>query len=344
MSTDTPRQHGRKRRQAPTHITLPAAVFSLPTPQGSAGSEGFKHTFPSTPATRSLTPASEIRNPFFILNEESPPAPVHPVGQRFRSGPITPPIRRPALNAQISREHAFGDTRGIAQHQDGQVSSAQDSPTSCPVRTPAKSKGRKELAIPSPISSRSPSRCSLVSEARSQPEVLSTKKKSTRPRARTVASEQNTPGIRWSLETPSFRSSPCMTPDVPGTPRQMSISEIPAFGCHNIGRPVDIFGLAALQPPREAPPRPKLIKRRTVAVLPDHSLAFSKIDAGVSGEGVPTREVRKTSSSKSSRREPKHRETQNEHSMLAKAANIARWERDTAASRVDAGLNPISAG
>lgn len=344
MSTDTPRPQERKRRHAPTHITLPAAVFSLPTPQGSGGSESFRHTFPSTPAARSLTPASEIRNPFFILNEESPPAPVHPVGQRFRSGPVTPPIRRPALTAQTSREHAFGDTRGIPQHQDGQPPTAQDSPTSCPLRTPAKAKGRKELAIPSPIPSRSPSRCSLVSEARSQPEVSKTKKKTTRPRSRTVVSEQSTPGIRSSLETPSFRSSPCVTPGVPGTPRQMSISEISVFACHNIGRPVDIFGLAALQPPREAPPRPKPAKRQAAAVLPDHRLAFSKIDAGVAGEGATTKPVRKTSSSKSSRREPKHRETQNEHSSLAKIANVARWERETAASRVDAGLAPISAG
>lgn len=105
---------------------------------------------------------------------------------------------------------------------------------------------------------------------------------------------------------------------------------------------MDIFGLAALQPPREIPLRPKIVKRQTVAVVPDCALAFSKIEAGVTVTGAPIQGARKASSSKSVKRESKHRETQNEHSALAKIANIARGERDAVISQPAVRSNPLS--
>lgn len=234
---------GRKerRREAPKHITLPSTP-NLRSPDGSS-EVPFTHMFPSTPATRSsLSPGSELRpnqNPFFILNEESPAAPIYPAPSSS-----TPKLaRRPALSAEISLEHAFGDTRA-KRDPDSDPSATRYQHT--PPRTPGRP---KEISIPSPIFSRSPSRSSAVS----QPE-LSSKPKKSRPRSSTVLSEQR---IRRSLDTPSFRSAACTLP-LPGTPREISISEVPVMMSGELGCAVDIFGLAALQPPRiSIRPRPR---------------------------------------------------------------------------------------
>jgi hypothetical protein len=324
MSVEVPRQpHRRSRRLAPTHIALPAVTFS-PSPKGSP-KEQFKHTYPATPGTRTLTPATERRNPFFILNEEDS----HPPS---RSSPRTPPsTRRPVLPTQVSLEHAFGLARSTPQRRDDHSSgTAVDSGTSsCPASKP---KGRKELVVPSPILSRSPSRCSLVSEVRSQPEVPLAKQKKTRPRSRTVASEQYTTGIRWTLDTPSFRSS-AVSPAA-GTPREISLSEMPMFTTHHIGRPVDIFGLAVVQPPRVAPRRPRPAQRHSVAAVTTES---SRVPGKPDAE--PTAEHRSGKvKSKGSRKEPRRSKTEKDSPL----ASAPRGRKDETVPRADGGIGPVS--
>jgi hypothetical protein len=328
MSVEVPRQpHRRSRRLAPTHIALPTVAFSPPS-KGSPKDKGqFKHTYPATPGTRSLTPATERRNPFFILSEDdSPPS---------RSAPRTPPARRPVLPTQVSLDHAFGFTRSTPQPRDDHSSgtSADSGTSSCP---PSKSKGRKELVVPSPIVSRSPSRCSIVSEVRSHPEVSLGKKKKTRPRSRTVMSEESTPGIRWSLETPSFRSSACGTPDAAGTHREISLSEMPMFSTHHIGRPVDIFGLAVIQPPRMVPRRPRIAQRHTVAAVSTESARVpGKPDAetAVEHRGGKVK-------SKGSRKESRRPKTEKEKESPLAAA--PRGRTDETVPRADGGMGPAS--
>ncbi|KAG8686633.1 hypothetical protein FRC09_014008 [Ceratobasidium sp. 395] len=241
----------------------------LSPPKSTSSPEGFRHIYPtSTPGRSSATPATERPNPFFILNEEDPPAPIHRLGQ---PAPRTPPATRtrPVLPPQVSLEHAFGVVRTIPAapgRKDDHSSGTGDLSTAAVTAaySPRASKVRKELNVPSPILSRSSSRGSLVSEVRSQPEPEIKKKKKTRPRSRTLDST----AMQKVLETPSFRSSAAGTP-TSGTPRQISISEIPMFGYHEFGRPEDIFGLAAVQPPKLVPRRPLPAPRRqTVQVLP----------------------------------------------------------------------------
>jgi hypothetical protein len=78
------------------------------------------------------------------------------------------------------------------------------------------------------------------------------------------------------LDTPSFRStlSTVGTPSTStagsstSTPRNISISEIPLLSGH-IGCAVDVFGLAALQPPRmDVRPRPR-VRQRASALSKD---------------------------------------------------------------------------
>ncbi|KAH7344432.1 hypothetical protein B0J17DRAFT_635405 [Rhizoctonia solani] len=217
------------RAQAPKHIPLPQ-----PSPSREVA---YTRTYPATPG---LSPRSQRElncNPFFILAEETPPIPSH----RLPRVPPSPPthIRRPTLPAQISLEHAFGDTRRSP-------TLAQDSGL------------KKEVAIPSPITS-----CSCTS-SRSQPEMSKPRRKNkTRPRAKTELPPLDSAG--WSLSTPSFRSAAAATPSTgSSTPRNISLSEIPMM-TGPIGCAVDIFGLAALQPPRiNGRPRPRM--RQRVAV------------------------------------------------------------------------------
>ncbi|KAG8737105.1 hypothetical protein FRC10_008572 [Ceratobasidium sp. 414] len=266
-STEPQPARRRSRRKPPAHITLPPPTFS---PPGLAYSpKGFKHIYPATPGRSSATPATERTNPFFILSEEDPP--VHTHTHRFPLTPKTPPaIRRPVLPPQVSLEHAFGVVRNApgrkADDRSGTDAAAAhgDPSTACSPRT---SKARKELNVPSPILSRSPSRCSLVSEVRSQPEPSEVKKKKkTRPRSRTVASEHDMAATRKALETPSFRSSAAGTPTT-GRPRQISISEIPMFGCQEFGHPEDVFGLAVVQPPTMVSRRPNPVRRQVVQAM-----------------------------------------------------------------------------
>ncbi|CAE6510781.1 unnamed protein product [Rhizoctonia solani] len=216
------------RAQAPKHITLPPPSPSREVP--------YTRTYPATPG---LSPRSQRElngNPFFILVEETPPIPSH----RPPRVPPSPPthIRRPTLPAQISLEHAFGDTRRSSIQAQG-------------------SRSKKEVVIPSPVAS-----CSCAS-SRSQPEISKTRRKhKTRPRAKTELPPLDTAG--WSLDTPSFRSTAAATPSTgSSTPRNISLSEIPMMN-GSIGCAVDIFGLAALQPPRIAGrPRPGTRQRAT---------------------------------------------------------------------------------
>ncbi|KAG9127207.1 hypothetical protein FRC07_000252 [Ceratobasidium sp. 392] len=258
MSADIPRRR-RSRRQAPAHITLPPTPFSPPEPVSSP--ESFRHKYPATPGRSSATPASERPNPFFLLNEENPPLPVYKLSQPPKT---PPPPRRPVLPPQVSLEHAFGVVRSTPApgRKDDCTSGITGDDTAC---SPRASKARKELNVPSPILSHSSSRCSLVSEVRSQPEPseVKKKKKSGRPRSRTLNSETTLK----MLETPSFRSSAAGTP-TGGTPRNISISEIPLFGYGEYGRPEDFFGLAAVQPPRLVPRRPNAARRQTLQVVP----------------------------------------------------------------------------
>ncbi|KAG9102255.1 hypothetical protein FRC06_002174 [Ceratobasidium sp. 370] len=251
----------RSRRKPPAHITLPPPPFSPSGPI--CNPDGFKHIYPATPGRSSATPVTERTNPFFILNEEDPPLPVH----RLPLTPKTPPaVRRPVLPPQVSLEHAFGVVRNApGRKDDGPVgtdgaAAHADSSAACSPRTSRPP--RKGLQVPSPILSRSPSQCSLVSEVRSQPEPCEMKKKKkTRPRSRTVASERDAAAAHKTLETPSFRSSAAGTPST-GKPRQISISEIPMFRYHEFGHPEDFFGLAAIQPPRLVPRRPNPARRQ----------------------------------------------------------------------------------
>ncbi|KAG8715015.1 hypothetical protein FRC08_011111 [Ceratobasidium sp. 394] len=258
----------RSRRKPPVHITLPPPTFSPSSPI--CGPESFKHIYPATPGRSSATPATNERvNPFFILNEEDPPLPVH----RLPLTPKTPPVtRRPVLPPQVSLQHAFGVVRNAPGRKDDDPSGTDagaghaDLSAACSPRT---SKARKGVQVPSPILSRSSSRCSLVSETRSQPEpseVKKKKEKKTRPRSRTVASEYDASAARKALETPSFRSSAAGTPPI-GKPRQISISEIPMFGCLEFENPEDIFGLAAVQPPRLVPRRPNPVRRQVMQAM-----------------------------------------------------------------------------
>ncbi|KAG8754056.1 hypothetical protein FRC12_011327 [Ceratobasidium sp. 428] len=113
MSADVvPRRRRASRRQPPVHITLPPPTMLSP-PKSTSSPEGFRHIYPtSTPGRSSATPATERPNPFFILNEEDPPAPIHRLGQ---PAPRTPPATRtrPVLPPQVSLEHAFGVVRTI---------------------------------------------------------------------------------------------------------------------------------------------------------------------------------------------------------------------------------------
>ncbi|CAE7075719.1 unnamed protein product [Rhizoctonia solani] len=217
------------RAQAPKHI---------PLPQPSPSSEVlYTRTYPTTPALSPRSQREPINNPFFLLNEEAPSTPMY----RLPRVPPSPPthIRRPTLPVQISLEHAFGDTRrSPIQPQDG--------------------KPKREVAVPSPVAS-----CSCtVTSSRSHPEIKSRKKTKARPRAKTDLPPLDTAG--WSLRTPSFRSTAAATPSSgSSTPRNISISEIPLMN-GPIGCAVDIFGLAALQPPRiTARPRPRMRQRVT---------------------------------------------------------------------------------
>ncbi|KAG8733111.1 hypothetical protein FRC11_008686 [Ceratobasidium sp. 423] len=230
MSTDSAEAPGSKlalRAQAPKHITLPPASPSSEVP--------YTRTYPATP----LSPRGQREpntNPFFILDEETPPIPT----QRLPRFLPTPPtlVRRPTLPAQISLEHAFGNTRRDAIQ-------------------PQEHRPKREVSIPSTVAS-----CSCGS-TRSQPEMSKLRKKTrTRPRAKTDLPALDTAG--WSLDTPSFRSTAASTPSTgSSTPRNISLSEIPIMN-GPIGCAVDIFGLAALQPPRMAGrPRPRIRQRVT---------------------------------------------------------------------------------
>ncbi|QRV76786.1 hypothetical protein RhiJN_04801 [Ceratobasidium sp. AG-Ba] len=246
MSGDVPRPPRRSRRQAPAHITLPPTTIDPSSKSIASPNERFKHTFPATPGF-SVTPASERPNPFFILDEETPPAPIYPLSPT-RVPPKTPPARRPALPLQVSLEHAFGHVRAKSTgRKDDLLSGPDDSKSRLAAR---------------PSSSSGSSRC----EVRSQPEVSEmekkNKKKRSRPRSSTVVSAP----AAVLLETPSFRSSAAGTPG-DGTPRKISISEIPLFGCSEFGRAEDVFGLAAVQPPTLLPRRPLPTRRQTVQVL-----------------------------------------------------------------------------
>lgn len=278
---DASAQPKERRRQAPKHITLPDTPY-----MDSDSVIHFSHIFPQTPGTRSsLGSANEQRagnNPFFILNEETPPIPVHRLNSN-RSTPTSPNYRRPRLSAELSLEHAFGDMRAANRPHDPPDLAAQDQ------HPPQKQIRAKDLSIPSPIFS---CRSSVVSESRSEPKSSPTKSKKSRPRSRTVLSDG---GTRWSLETPSFRSTACATP-TGMTPRQISISEVPLLE-GELGYAVDIFGLAALQPPRiHIRPRPRMRPRDSitpVSATPSDEASDNKlVERGVYGPGdllVPAR-------------------------------------------------------
>ncbi|CAE6542226.1 unnamed protein product [Rhizoctonia solani] len=230
------------RAKAPKHIPLPRPSPTSEVP--------YTRTYPATPALSPRSQREPSTNPFFILNEETPPIPLH----RVPRVPPSPPthIRRPTLPAQISLEHAFGDTRRPIQPQDARP--------------------KKEVAIPSPVAS-----CSCISSY-SQPELSKLRKKTkTRPRAKTDLPPLDTAG--WSLDTPSFRSTAAPTPSTgSSTPRNISLSEIPLLSSP-IGCAVDIFGLAALQPPRMAGrPRPRMRQRVTTG---DVSSARTNVDGSI---------------------------------------------------------------
>ncbi|KAJ1310870.1 hypothetical protein OPQ81_009388 [Rhizoctonia solani] len=88
------------------------------------------------------------------------------------------------------------------------------------------------------------------------------KKTKTRPRSKTDLPALDT--ARWSLDTPSFRSTSATTPSTgSSTPRNISLSEIP-MSSGSIGCAVDIFGLAALQPPRMAGRSRPRIRQRAI--------------------------------------------------------------------------------
>jgi hypothetical protein len=274
-----------RRWQAPKHITLPAIPYMETA--SSSSEVPFSHIFPATSATRSsLSPSSERDRPsnsFFILNEEVPPIPSHRLS---RVPPSPPAVRRPTLPAQISLEHALGDTRAVPQAKRDPGQLAQDQ---CPPGSPTRTK--KELPDLSPIASCNSSRCSPLSGSRSHPQsTVSTPQPKSRPRSRTVASEQWTPDpARWSLDTPSFRSpaAACDTPSFgSSTPRNISISEIPRLSGH-IGCAVDIFGLAAVQPPRlSGRPRPRVRQRATEGVLISGPSASSQTAIGGLERGI----------------------------------------------------------
>ncbi|CAE6423589.1 unnamed protein product [Rhizoctonia solani] len=240
-SEQAPRSKSALRAQAPKHIPLPSPTSEVP----------YSRTYPATP----LSPRSQpISNPFFLLNPETPPIST-PRAPRIPPSPPTH-IRRPTLPAQTSLEHAFGDTRR--------------SPTQ-----PQASKPKKEVAIPSPVTS-----CSC-SSSRSHPDLSKSRKRTkTRPRAKTDLPPLDTAG--WSLRTPSFRSAAAATPSTgSSTPRNISISEIPLLS-GPIGCAVDIFGLAALQPPRMAG-RPRRMRQR-VAI---GDVSAERMDVGRSSPAVP---------------------------------------------------------
>ncbi|CAE6389812.1 unnamed protein product [Rhizoctonia solani] len=235
----------------PKPVLRPQAPKSIPLPCRSSTEVQYARTYPSTPA---LSPTSHQNhrepntNPFFILNEETPT-----VLTRRLHNPPSPSThtRRPTLSAEISLEHAFGDTR----RDPGQ---AQES------------RPKKEGSVPSSVAS--------CTSSRSQPEMTKSRKSrpKNRPRAMTSLPALETAGR--SLHTPSFRStvSVAETPSTStagssiSTPRNISISEIPLLNGH-IGYAVDVFGLAALQPPRiDVRPRPR-VRERASALTKDRS-------------------------------------------------------------------------
>ncbi|KEP55030.1 hypothetical protein V565_010210 [Rhizoctonia solani 123E] len=218
-----------RRAQAPKHISLPWPSPSSEVP--------YSRTYPATPGLSPRSQREPVVNPFFILDEDTPPIPA----QRVPRFPPSPPthIRRPTLPAQISLEHALGDTRRS------------------PVQPPQDGRPKQEAMLPSPAAS-----CSCAS-SRSQPEMGKFRKKTkSRPRAKTDLPPLETAGR--SLHTPSFRSAAAVTPLTgSSTPRNISLSEIPLM-TGPIGCATDIFGLAALQPPRiGGRPRPRMRQRAT---------------------------------------------------------------------------------
>ncbi|CAE6431241.1 hypothetical protein ACGC1H_001296 [Rhizoctonia solani] len=235
------------RAKAPKHIHLPHPSPSSEVP--------YSRTYPATPALSPRSQREPVANPFFILDEETPPIPT-PRVPRFPPSPPTH-IRRPTLPAQISLEHALGDTRrSPVQPQDGRP--------------------KKEATLPSPAAS-----CSCAS-SRSQPEMGKFRKKTkNRPRAKTDLPPLDTAG--WSLHTPSFRSTAAATPSTgSSTPRNISISEIPLMS-GPIGCAVDVFGLAALQPPRiGGRPRPRMRQRATIG-----DVSAERVDVDSSMPAVP---------------------------------------------------------
>ncbi|KAG8754044.1 hypothetical protein FRC12_011328 [Ceratobasidium sp. 428] len=127
----------------------------LSPPKSTSSPEGFRHIYPtSTPGRSSVTPARERPNPFFILNEEDPPVPIHRLGQ---PAPRTPPATRtrPVLHPQVSLEHAFGVVRTTPApgRKDDHSTGTGDLSTAAVTAacSPRASKVRKELDVPSPI-------------------------------------------------------------------------------------------------------------------------------------------------------------------------------------------------
>ncbi|QRV91616.1 hypothetical protein RhiJN_19634 [Ceratobasidium sp. AG-Ba] len=143
MSGDVPRPPRRSRRQAPVHITLPPATIDSSSKSIASPNERFKHTFPATPGF-SVTPASERPNPFFILNEETPSAPIHPLSPT-RVPPKTPPARRPALPLQVSLEHAFGNVRTKSTGRKDDLLSGPDDSKSPLAARPSSSRLRRDV-------------------------------------------------------------------------------------------------------------------------------------------------------------------------------------------------------
>ncbi|KAF8707656.1 hypothetical protein RHS03_03631, partial [Rhizoctonia solani] len=239
----------------PKPVVRPHAPKRIPLPRRTSAEVPYARTYPSTPA---FSPTSHYNhrepstNPFFVADKETPLV----TTQRFRSPPSPPThVRRPTLPVEISLEHAFGNTRPDS----GQ---AQES------------RPKKERGVPASVTS--------CTSSRSQPEISKSRKSrpKNRPRAITSLPALQTAGL--SLQTPSFRSTVHTVgaetgagTETPSTStagssasapasRNISISEIPLLSGH-IGCAVDVFGLAALQPPRvDVRPRPRVRQRASV--------------------------------------------------------------------------------
>ncbi|KAB5593877.1 hypothetical protein CTheo_2729 [Ceratobasidium theobromae] len=262
MSVDVAPKPQERRRQAPKHIVLPTIRHLDKASCGIRTENSPSHVFPATPGIRSsnsASPANERhRNSFFNLDEIMSFTPAH----RPSRPPITPPVaRRPILPAEISLEHALGDMRvaSLAKRDPGHLVQDQS-------LLGTNTTTEKEPVPSSPVASCNPPRTSRLSGSRSQPESSAStpkREKQSRPRSKTVASA--VPSERWKPDTSTFRSTAaCNTPSSgQSTPRNISISEIPMLN-GPIGGVVDVFGLAALQPPRlSRRPRPKARQRTT---------------------------------------------------------------------------------